>query len=514
MSTLQIALVGRRRLRAPALWLSGAWLFTLAFAIRGWSFGVSDIDWDEGLYLVIAQRWRLGELPYVAVWDLHPIGLPAILAALGSLHSDLLFAARTLGTLCIAATGSLLAVFGARFLRSLASGTIAGTLYVVSLSGLYGLSLNTELINNLLIGIGAALLLEVTVRRRGAAADAACIGAAGLIFGAALQVKYQVFPEVAAISALFLWSSLKRGAGISSTLKRTMLLVAAGLTPTALTVAYFAAHDALTAFIDANVRATVAYVREPLEPADVLRGAKGGLKALLAPMLGSLLFVAVWRRGAGRGSAADLALLWVLVWLAAAALDVLAPLKFWPHYFFALAAPLSLLAGLGVVRLGEEGRGGLITAGAILAALLALVGAVNMRDHMRLRANRTPDVPTLIAARVRAGADEGVYVFDYNPVIYYLAAAKPPTRFVLPVELDRFSAAAGVDGPAELRRILAGRPRFIVRQAVPGQTLSARANAELERGLAGYIPVAVFNSADGADERSIVLYEVAGSSVP
>ena len=38
------------------------------------------IDTDEGLYLVQAQAWLRGEWPLVAVWDMHPIGAPAIYA--------------------------------------------------------------------------------------------------------------------------------------------------------------------------------------------------------------------------------------------------------------------------------------------------------------------------------------------------------------------------------------------------------------------------------------------------
>ena len=59
-----------------------ALLGAAAFALRVASFRVSVIDWDESLYLVIVQRWLQGALPYLSVWDQHPIGLPALLLVL------------------------------------------------------------------------------------------------------------------------------------------------------------------------------------------------------------------------------------------------------------------------------------------------------------------------------------------------------------------------------------------------------------------------------------------------
>src|ERR1035441_10454143 len=33
---------------------------------------VGGLDWDESLYIVMAQRWLQGDLPYVRIWDQHP----------------------------------------------------------------------------------------------------------------------------------------------------------------------------------------------------------------------------------------------------------------------------------------------------------------------------------------------------------------------------------------------------------------------------------------------------------
>ena len=54
--------------------------FGLALALRYYSLFPSAIDADESLYLIIAQHWLRGELPYQTVWDQHSVGLPAFFA--------------------------------------------------------------------------------------------------------------------------------------------------------------------------------------------------------------------------------------------------------------------------------------------------------------------------------------------------------------------------------------------------------------------------------------------------
>src|SRR5260370_16952729 len=95
----------RRLIAALAL------LMAAAFALRAASFRVSVIDWDESLYLVIVQRWLQGALPYVSVWDQHPIGLPALLLVLTWTGCDTLAAARLSRTLAATAMAAGLYLF-------------------------------------------------------------------------------------------------------------------------------------------------------------------------------------------------------------------------------------------------------------------------------------------------------------------------------------------------------------------------------------------------------------------
>src|ERR1700737_2859351 len=63
-------------------------LILAALILRAFSFTSTGLDWDESLYIVIAQRWLQGDLPYVAIWDQHPMGLPALFGLVAYVHGD------------------------------------------------------------------------------------------------------------------------------------------------------------------------------------------------------------------------------------------------------------------------------------------------------------------------------------------------------------------------------------------------------------------------------------------
>src|SRR5688572_14109363 len=54
------------------IWLT---FFVITFFLRSYSFFYSVIDWDESLYLLIAEAWSQGNIPYVTIWDQKPPGI-------------------------------------------------------------------------------------------------------------------------------------------------------------------------------------------------------------------------------------------------------------------------------------------------------------------------------------------------------------------------------------------------------------------------------------------------------
>ena len=46
------------------------WALLIATGLRAFSFGTTGLDWDESFYIVVAQRWLNGGVPYADVWDI------------------------------------------------------------------------------------------------------------------------------------------------------------------------------------------------------------------------------------------------------------------------------------------------------------------------------------------------------------------------------------------------------------------------------------------------------------
>jgi 4-amino-4-deoxy-L-arabinose transferase-like glycosyltransferase len=146
------------------------WMVLISLLARGVGFIPSVLDPDESLYLLQAREWLRGGWPYVAVWDMHPVGAPGIIAAALFLFGESIASARLVGALFVAATGFLLfrLVVMARCGR--ATGLAAGLLYVAHSVLPGGLATNTEILFAPFVVGGFVLALlaarELVERRR------------------------------------------------------------------------------------------------------------------------------------------------------------------------------------------------------------------------------------------------------------------------------------------------------------------------------------------------------------
>jgi 4-amino-4-deoxy-L-arabinose transferase-like glycosyltransferase len=439
------------------------WALIFAATLRAFSFGVTGLDWDESFYAVVAQRWLHGSVPYADIWDIHPMGVPALYALATSLVGDGLIAARLLTWLAVAGTAALLWAFAGRYLQIRPAGVLAGLFYLAYMSRPEGLAANTEVFNNLAV-TAASFLLASELVAENAAARMGPVFAGSLLFGIGLQFKYVVFPEAVLLCATLLLWQLRNGVSLWRTMRLAGIAIAAGLLPTLIATAYYWWEGALQAYLDATLRANVAYVDEPLDWTMALLRLRYGL----LPISGLLVWpvvLAVLARRSIRGSRQRLICLWLTVWLVAACLDVVMPLKFWKHYFNALVPPLCLISGLSACLLAREmaaNFGRLLTVGVILTLAPAAVEVVTHISDSR-SFGRT-NVPHEIADRIKAGGSNGhdVYVFDYDPLVYVYSANAPPSRFVLGVELAEFAASTGTSAESEIGRVLDSKPRWIV----------------------------------------------------
>jgi hypothetical protein len=326
-----------------------------------------------------------------------------------------------------------------------------------------GLAGNTEVFNNLIVTAASLLLLE-QMARPVAAVQAWVIFAAGLLLGIGLQIKYVIVPEAVFFCCALLFRLWRDGMAFGRVLALAMLAIAGGLLPTVIMTLYFWSAGALTAYLDANLRANVEYLEDQPSVWLTLLRIRFGLLPLLGLMPWPFVLACLRRDGDARRRYGVLAP-WLAIWVVAAAADVALPLKLWKHYFNALIPALSLIAGLAQVMVARwvgTRRWRLLAPLIVLTLAPAVVSMIRHAPDSRTidRVN----VPRALAEQIRRGGTNGhdVYVFNYDSLVYAYADAVPPTRYVLGIDLAEFSGTSGARSSDEIARILAQRPRWIV----------------------------------------------------
>jgi hypothetical protein len=475
-------------------------LLALALLLRLPAFPAGVLDPDEGLYMVQAAAWLRGGWPYIAVWDMHPPGAPALLALVHALVPDPVVALRLAGVLAVGATAILLRAVALRLGGGPGTGFAAGLLYIGHSTMAGGLATNTEILFAPFVTLTALLLLGEALRP--APPRPWLVLAAGLSAGIALWTK-----QVTALESSALWFTLivvavaARRAGPGRVLALALAFaLGAGAPSLAVGAGYWLAGNG-EAWWQANILAPLTYVTG----FDGAPGPRIGLlvtlplfSALLVCACGVLLPVPAARRAARL----------LLPWMAAAAVEVAAPGKYYDHYFLILLPPLSLLAAFGLdamlihVARPEVRRPAFA---AMLALLVAVpVGAMALPRLAHGLGLRGED-PVRAVARAAAGAlrpGEALLVANWHAMTYALAGQAPPTRFAFPEHLaGREPTLTGAEPLAELDRVLALPPGVIVLAPTRWHRIDPEAHRRIEAAVArDYLRVATIPDQAGAVE--------------
>ncbi len=448
-----------RALAMPAL------LLALTLAARAFAFHLAVIDTDEGLYLLQAREWLRGGWPYVAVWDMHPVGAPALFAVAMGLFGKSIMTIRLLGAICVASTAWL----AYRTVRQLQGprlvGFAAAVLYIGQSVVLGGLASNTEII--FAPFVSAVMYLGVRAAVRAAEAprwrDLALMG---VLMGYAMTIKPVVAPMGCLAFALLVgpawWSGALRW-------RRVLAMAAAYaglcLLPTVLFGLAYALRGQFQFFLYGSFLAPLAYAGGAVSVAEAWDRITYAATDLMFPLLLGLVAVAGLRRRSLNHPAALLVVV-ALLWFVAGAFAVAGPGMWFNHYFVILMAPLSILAAIGAWKLAWKLRPGLA-----LPAFVGLVGAVAIHAWAIDTLPRlehgwdVPDPPRQVAEIIRQQIRRGepIFIANYHPAVYVMSGAGVPTRFAFPGHLTcEWDRVTGVDVDAEVNRILASRPRIIV----------------------------------------------------
>jgi 4-amino-4-deoxy-L-arabinose transferase-like glycosyltransferase len=395
----------------------------------------SVLDWDESLYFLMAQQWRLGHLPYTTIWDNKPIGIYAIFAGFQAVFGDGIFAIRFATVVFV----SVLAFTVFKITRELTANRqaawLAGAALVLCSLSNDGLSANTELF---MATFTALAVLAALTTDRGLLV--------GLLLGAAFMVKYVAVFEAPVVFFLFLFRQRRVSAGLTPILGAAL--------PLGATILLYAAAGRLGIWWDDSIASNFRRVDVPFT-AQALDYTFRTQLLRWGPMLlaGLAMFPAALIRRRWPE-------IFLAAWLLGGALGVVVAKSFYDHYFLQILPVLCVIFGWWVARLPRH-------AAVRTAFVLAILGLPAWAAQSALRDAAGPDVLTQVAAALRTQHPSSIYVFDTEPILYALTGQTPPTRYVLPSELigNSLPQVAGVNAAAEVARILATKPQFILRRS-------------------------------------------------
>lgn len=471
----------------------------------------SVIDWDESLYFLMAEQWRAGRLPYTALWDNKPVGIYAIVAGFQTIFGDGIASLRIAGMAATGATACLLFFLGRRLISSrgrwqTGCALLGGVLFVLSSVPDGGLASNAELFMMPFVCLGMMAVLGAQAELR-PGATSACL--AGLCFGVACMVKYvAVFDSAAAF--LVIAAIGAREHGFAGKLAQSCSAFTGGMAaPLVAALALYWLDGQLETFLQASMLSYLRRGAVPLSPSHFLRtlGEQVRLFPLLYLAAASLIAQSAAdvanRPTLDRRAARTNGLL--LAWMLADVVGATSGAFYYRHYFLQLLPVLCLTAAVMASRMVARmpALAPSLPAAILALAILAHPFAVFGRTVWPIlpgkdRATALHDTPAEIARDLQplltadgvAAADEVVYVFDYQPIIYALLDIVPPTRYALPSFLiSRFmSYVAGVDPERELAAIMGRRPAFVIRARVApnlsGQAVDLDLYREMDRVLA------------------------------
>ena len=421
----------------------GVVLPLLALALRIWDFGNPVIHVDEQWYLLVGDRLLHGAIPFVDLWDRKPVGLFLLYAAMRLLGGDPIVTYQLIACLSAAAT-ALVVAGGARAVGANERGALAaGAAYLLGLSLLGGRGGQAPVFYDLPIAVAGAMTLRLpalaVAGRIGAIVARGAVVCA--LAGLAIQIKYTAAIEGAFFGLAHLYFLCRAGGRPAATAGAGTLWLALGLMPTLAAAGWYTAHGHAAAWWFANF---TSIALRPGYPVDQLAMRLLGIGAQLAPL--AVAAVIAWRERRGPVAAVALA------WLAAALIGFLVIGTWFDHYALPLLAPLAIAAA---PALGRRSR--------LLVAVLGLMGAIWAVERWSAR-DDGPGVRAVAAVVKRESGGTCPYVFIGDTITYLLADACTPTAYAFPNLLAYTTerGATGIDEAAEVRRVLARRPRVIV----------------------------------------------------
>lgn len=421
---------------------------------------------DQGIYAYTGARILAGDVPYRDIFSFKPPSTAILHAVALLVFGHSMTSIRALDLLWTLATAGTLAWIGARWWDSRLAGALSGVVFAAIYCHFnYWTTGQTDGWATLPVALALAFV-----------PDRRLAPISGALLGVALVFKYTFVGFVPLVLAAWWWHDRKSAGyaalGLAGALAGSVLLL--GL------------WGGLPAFLRTQVEVTLPYTGlDPRVAAPSGSGADAVWKNvrsigdhwLALGAVGMAVAVADVARGRSRAERA-----WHLGWWAAAILSLVVQKKFFQYHFLPTLAPLAIAVGgvgAGLQRVADRWKWEVhpALAGVVLAALLAspfprrfeyiegqLQGKRSFEAYWRSRNFKTPDTYLSdnldMAAWIRknSGPDDRVFLWSYEPIVYFLADRRLVSRFLYhyplvvpwapPAYRDELMAAIEEDPPA------------------------------------------------------------------
>lgn len=467
---------------------------------------VSVIDWDESIYALIGQQWLAGYVPHETVYDHKPAGLFAIFALFQFAFGDSVFAVRMIPVVFVGATAALVARIAWMTLgHGCWTAALAAALYGLLTLANGGLASNTELLVNLFIVLAVFLLLAQGLDRRVSVIGAL---AAGGSLGLAFQVNFLAGVLVAGVAAFyFAWMAAREppAAFAARYFANGAWMVAGFLVAGVIVTLPIALYGDLRDYLGMKLSYLGSYPGVDNTGVAVRRVAEALVPHWPFWALALLLGAAALRGGQASTSwlapaaPRDARIVGWLTLCLFALFAAVASRRFYQHFFLFAAPPLVLLAVTftKLLPMREDSRPILSLAVLLFGAAAPISAQETFLQGMRAQARVCRGLPADSVASTarylsdRLGPGETIYVFDGQPVLYYLTRTIPPTRFAFPESHLREDVAMrlGMTPREAVQGILESKPRFIIAHPGPSGLGISPAGVLLQESLdRDYLP--------------------------
>ncbi len=494
----------------------------LVIFLRLSSFFQSTVNWDESLYLIVADRWLQGYLPYTDVWDNKPPGIYLLFVIALSTLGHAVFSIRVLTCLFIIGTCYVLYITGIQFPKhGVVIGLLAGVSYSILTLNNGGMASNTEVFFMFFTSLTFYSIISSfspdklkSEDRLFTLRNTSMLFIVGLCLGFGFNIKYVVLFDSVAFSIIlgFLFLFQIRTASyylsIVNLLKVYGLIALGFLFPLISSVLYFTVNGEFDSYYYAN------FIANKARTVDISFSILPFLKSfadqiqqspvLWVSVFAAFIFIIISRRSSQKERWLISSL---LIWLSVVLLGIGLVFRgtLYPHYFLQLSPSLCLISAYIVARLMVlfNTRNTAVIKYSILGLFLSTLFYTHAFNYVLLSAKYVYfrqiksikywlDTPTAVAEyiKLRIQKDDYIYVVDDEPIIYFLTGAKMPTKYIFPpflilrIDLPNIT---GVHPLKEMESIIDKQPVYIVKRQSEENRYYLESNKLFFKALNGYI---------------------------